>query len=174
MKLHRMALAAAALAHVAACAASPANPSPKPEIAMSSELSKLAATEWTGKGELWLDPAGDQAHRYECTLRIETGAVRYTWQHEGKEHKGEILIREGGGAQWTDTWHQAQPVEVHPIAGAWGLFAGHYTYRAGSEEWGWRMGLYRRPTGELVLQMTNITSWGEEARAVRMIVSKAR
>jgi hypothetical protein len=36
-------------------------------------------------------------------------------------------------------------------------------------DWGWRTALsLRTPTDELVLQMTNIAPWGEEARAVRM------
>jgi hypothetical protein len=35
------------------------------------------------------------------------------------------------------------------------------------------MGLVLRPpAGELVLQMTNITPWGEEARAVRMTFTR--
>jgi hypothetical protein len=39
-------------------------------------------------------------------------------------------------------------------------------------DWGWRIGLsLRAPTGELVLRMTNIAPWGEEARAVRMTCS---
>lgn len=47
---------------------------------MTPALAQLVGTDWTGSGELWLDPLGDKADRYECTLRIEPGAVRYTWQ----------------------------------------------------------------------------------------------
>jgi len=35
--------------------------------------------------------------------------------------------------------------------------------------WGWRVAVAHRPSGELVLQMTNIKPWGEDGRAVRMI-----
>jgi len=42
------------------------------------------------------------------------------------------------------------------------------------ETWGWRIALcHRAPTGELVLQMTNIAPWGEEARAVRMTAKRS-
>ena len=41
-----------------------------------------------------------------------------------------------------------------------------YTY---TDEWGWRIIVcFRAPTGEPVVQMTNIAPWGEEVRAVRM------
>jgi hypothetical protein len=40
-------------------------------------------------------------------------------------------------------------------------------------DWGWRIGLYLRPTDELALQMTVITPWGEEGRAVRMVFQRA-
>lgn len=136
-------------------------------------LSERAGTERTGTGELWLDPLGDEAHRYDCTLRITADALRYTWQHEGKTHQGEFLMRDGA-LSWSDTWHQPQQVTCSPIAGAWGLFAVAYTYAApGSPDWGWRTVLSERPSGELVLQMTNITPWGEEARAVRMVFRRA-
>lgn len=138
---------------------------------MPRTLAKLAGTDWTGAGELWLDPLGNKAHTYDCTMHIESDAVRYTWQHEGKTNKGEILF--GKKTTWIDSWHQPKTIECRKVPGAWGLFALHYEYPASAtENWGWRMGLYQRPTGELVLQMTNITSWGEEARAVRMVFKK--
>jgi len=75
-----------------------------------------------------------------------------------------------GHITWTDSWHQSKLVECAELPKAWGLFALHYTYAAGEgPDWGWRTIFSQRPTGELVLQMTNLTPWGEEARAVRMI-----
>jgi hypothetical protein len=32
--------------------------------------------------------------------------------------------------------------------------------------------LSERPSGELVLQMTNVAPWGEEQRAVRMVFTR--
>ncbi len=52
---------------------------------MGSELAQLAGTEWTGTGELWLDPLGNEGESYACSLSVEAGRVRYEWQHEGKK-----------------------------------------------------------------------------------------
>ena len=51
------------------------------------------------------------------------------------------------------------------------------SYGDGGPRWGWRMMLSLRPPFEgapesLVLQMTNIAPWGEEARAVRMVAAR--
>lgn len=136
------------------------------------EVAKLAGTEWVGTGELWLDPLGNEAIRHECTLSVAAGSVRYTWVYEGKPQEGTITLRDRG-ATWCDSWHQGKPAECADVAGAWGLFALQYAYSApGSPDWGWRIALAQRPSGELVLQMTNITPWGEEARAVRMVFTR--
>ena len=131
-------------------------------------LSNLAGTRWTGTAELWLDPLGDDAQRCDCTIAIDADAVRYTWSHEGKAQEGKLALHDDG-ADFTDTWHQPQPMRCRPVADARGLFQVQGEYGPQSD-WGWRTGLsLRTPTGELVLQMTNIAPWGEEVRAVRMI-----
>jgi hypothetical protein len=134
-----------------------------------ADLSKLAGTEWSGTGELWLDPLGNDAHRYECSMTIDASTVRYTWSYEGKPQEGVYSLRDND-ITWTDSWHQTKLVECALLPDAGGLFAFHYSYGAGEgPEWGWRTVLSQRPSGELVLQMTNIPHWGEEGRAVRMI-----
>ena len=92
-----------------------------------------------------------------------------------REHGPRLVAQEGklalhdDGADFTDTWHQPQPMRCRPVADARGLFQVQGEYGPQSD-WGWRTGLsLRTPTGELVLQMTNIAPWGEEVRAVRMI-----
>jgi hypothetical protein len=140
---------------------------------MASELSKWVDTEWVGTGELWLDQLGNKAQSYECTLTVGTDDVSYTWQHEDKSQQGEYRLREDGSALWSDSWHQPEVIECRPVPGAKGLFGVECSYQApGTPDWGWRMGLSQRPTGELVLQMTNITPWGEEGRAVRMVFNR--
>ena len=137
-----------------------------------TELEKLADTNWVGTGELWLDPNGDTAHRYECAMAISANAISYTWSHEGKPHQGTVTIA-ARGATWSDSFHQPQTMECFDVPNAWGLFSLHYAYAApGSPDWGWRTTLSHRPSGALVLQMTNITPWGEEGRAVRMIFTR--
>ena len=138
---------------------------------MKTELEKLVGTNWTGTGELWLDPLGNEAHRYECTLAIAADSLRYTWSYEGKAHEGVITPRDGA-VTWSDSWHQQTAVEGRELRDAWGLLTYHYTYAAGGPDWGWRTTLSQRPTDELVIQMTNITPWGEEGRAVRMIFTR--
>lgn len=134
-------------------------------------LADLDGTRWKGTNELWLDPLGDQALRSEGTLHVAGNVVSYTWSHEGKAHRGSFTLTEGG-ADFVDTWHQAQPTRCRSVADGRGLF--HVQYAYGPQgDWGWRAGLFlRAPTGELVLQMTNVTPWGEESRAVRMVCTK--
>ena len=131
-------------------------------------LSELNGTRWAGAAELWLDPLGDNVVRGDCTIYVEGDVVRYAWSHEGKGHEGSISLQEGG-AVFTDSWHQPQPMTCQRMPDAWGLFQVQGEYGPQSD-WRWRTGLsLRSPTDELVLQMTNVAPWGEEARAVRMI-----
>ena len=134
-------------------------------------LAEIEGTKWTGNSELWLDPLGDQAIKSDCTIAIDGGVVRYTWSHEGKGHEGSITPRDYG-ADFADSWHQPTPMKCLRVLDGQGLLQVEGRY--GPElDWRWRMGLsVRAPSGELVLQMTNVTSWGEEVRAVRMICKR--
>lgn len=132
-------------------------------------LSDLKGT-WTGTNELWLDPLGDVAEKSDA--RIEIGDdVRYTWSREGTEQQGRLVPTEAG-ADFTDTFHQADGVmSCRTVVHARSVLSVEGTYM---ETWGWRIAIcHREPTGELVLQMTNITPWGEEARAVRLVAKRA-
>ena len=72
------------------------------------------------------------------------------------------------GAEFRDSWHQPEPMPCDHVDGTRALVEVRGRYGA-DLDWGWRIGLcLRAPTGELVLQMTNVAPWGEEARAVRM------
>jgi hypothetical protein len=135
------------------------------------DLAELVGTEWVGEGALWLDPLGDEARRYRCTMHIDEEAVRYTWEHEGKTREG-VFTLQGQGARWSDTWHQPRAVDCRDRSGAWGLLALRSTYPGGGADWGWATTLSSRPSGEMVLQMTNIAPWGEETRAVRMVLQR--
>lgn len=134
-------------------------------------LGELNGTRWTGTSELWLDPLGDQSIPSACTLELDAATVRYKWSHEGKDHDGRLVLERG--ASFVDTFHSPQPMECRVLPSAWGLVQveGRYGEQL---EWGWRIGLfYREPTQQLVLLMTNIAPWGEEIRAVRMILDRA-
>jgi len=133
-------------------------------------LRDLAGTEWVGHAELWLDPMGNETIHSECTLRIDGDAVRYAWSHEGKPQTGKLALR-AGGAEFVDTWHSPTAMPCVAAPDPWSLVDVLGRYSAGGEDWGWRITLAHRPTGELVLQMTNVTPWGEEGRAVRMIAT---
>jgi len=135
-------------------------------------LRDLAGTRWTGRAELWLDPAGDRADWSDCALEIGPDGVRYTWSHQGKPHAGRLAPR-SGGADFTDTFHAAEPMDCAALPGSRALLEVAGRYGPPGEEWGWRIALCRRPDGTLVLQMTNVTPWGEEGRAVRMVCTAA-
>lgn len=133
-------------------------------------IEHLNGTAWTGEGELWLDPTGYEAFRHPCTLTVDgrTLTYRWTWKDEWKE--GRFVIESDGSARWIDNWHQTTEVRCRPEADGTALVNVRYAYPAPEgPDWGWRIGVCERPSGELVLQMTNVTPWGEEARAVRMV-----
>lgn len=134
-------------------------------------LSELKGTQWEGAAELWLDPLGDEVQCSDCTISVDAGVVRYTWSYKGEAHQGSLSLNDDG-VDFTDTWHQPKPLKCRAVVDAWGLLSVQGTYGPDAD-WGWRIGLFlRAPTGQLVLQMTNIAPWGEEARAVRMICKR--
>lgn len=138
---------------------------------MKDCLEKLAGTKWKGKGELWLDPEGNSAEIYDCALIIENDAINYSWQYEEETKNGQFTFDETG-AIWVDSWHQQIAVKCSYVPEAWGIFTVSNEYEVpDNPNWRWRSKLSERPDGVLVLQMTNITPWGEEARAVRMVFS---
>ncbi len=126
------------------------------------------AGSWAGKGELWLDPLGNEVHECECAAVIDGNTMRYTWSYDGEPQEGVFTVRDGG-ATWVDSWHQKTGAECETVPDAWGIVAVQHGYSApGYGDWRWRTTLACRPDGALVFQMTNVTPWGEEGRAVRM------
>jgi len=139
---------------------------------MKDWLTKLAGTKWKGKGELWLDPEGNTADSYDCELYIEDDAINYSWRYENETKSGCFTFNTSG-VSWVDSWHQKNAVQCSSVPKAWGIFTLSHEYEVpNSPNWGWRSKLSERPDGSLVLQMTNITPWGEEGRAVRMIFNR--
>lgn len=137
-------------------------------------LTKFAGTKWLGSGELWLDPEGNNSDKYDCELTIDINSISYSWFLENKIEKGSFIFNEDG-AIWADTWHQPEPVQCFNVAEAWGIFTINYAYEVpNNPNWGWQSKLSERPDGSLVLQMTNITPWGEEGRAVRMVFTREK
>ena len=132
-------------------------------------LTELNGSRWEGKSELWEDPLGDVAQTSDCTIAIDDEVLTYTWSYKGKAHTGKLELA-NGGATFSDSWHQQEPIAGERLPSGSSIAKMRYTYM---ETWGWRINLcHREPTGELVLQMTNIAPWGEEARAVRMVCKR--
>ena len=140
-------------------------------------LSDLAGSSWQGTAELWLDPLGNETQTSPCTLQVEPRELRYTWEHDGQPHQGTITLDAEGGV-FTDSWHSPAPLRFTAAARPMALFDLLGSYGDGEgPRWGWRMMLSLRPPfagapESLVLQMTNIAPWGEEARAVRMVAAR--
>jgi hypothetical protein len=130
-------------------------------------LDELTGSKWAGKSELWLDPLGHAVIEGTCTIEVQAAGIAYTWTHEGETKTGSVALNDDGGA-FTDTFHSPTEMKCRNLVGNRGLFLIEGSY-GDSDEWGWLIGLSHRPTGELVLQMTNIAPWGEEGRAVRFI-----
>ena len=129
-----------------------------------------AGSEWSGTSELWLDPSGNEGELSDATLQVGNDRITYTWAYKGTPHSGE-LSWSADGLRWHDSWHQPDGVALTRVPGHGALLAGEYSYPAGTgPDWQWRIKLSQRPDDSVVLQMTNIAPWGEEARAVRVLV----
>ena len=127
-------------------------------------------TTWSGESELWVDPMGNDAEVSNATLSVGADEIVYTWVYKGAEQSGELRWN-GEALQWQDSWHQPQGVALTAVPGHGSVLAAEYSYSAGNgPDWHWRIKLAERPDGALVLQMTNIAPWGEEGRAVRIVV----
>jgi len=96
--------------------------------------------------------------------------LHYSWSYQGEAQNGKFTFSETG-ASWVDSWHQPSLATCTNVAAAKGLFTVEHVYEI---DWRWRSQLSKRPDGNLVLQMTNITPWGEEGRAVRMIFTSEK
>ena len=136
---------------------------------MKEWLARFSGIRWKGEGELWLDPQGNSAVHYNSELKIESDSILYSWIYEGDVKNGKFTFNENG-AVWVDSWHQANAVQCIYVPNEWGIFTVSHEYEATeNSKWGWRSKLSERPDGSLVLQMTNISPWGEDGRAVRMV-----
>jgi hypothetical protein len=123
---------------------------------------------WTGKNLLW-DRPGQPPRESEGAMTVTEDEVRYTWSFEGKAHEGVVSVGPDG-AVWSDSWHQAKKTALRSIEGHPAPVALTYGYSAPpGPDWHWRILLAQRPDGSVVLQMVNITCWGEEAEAVRLV-----
>ena len=141
---------------------------------ISEWLDKFAGSKWSGSGELWLDPEGNQCDQYDCELNIESDAIHYSWSYENEMKQGSFTFNENGSI-WVDSWHQPEPVQCTDVPETWAIFNISNTYQVPDyPDWGWQSKLSERPDGSLVLQMTNITPWGEDGRAVRMVFTPAQ
>lgn len=143
-----------------------------PKVAPAGSLAELDGTRWQGTNTLWLNEDAEAAVS-DATVAIDGDQVSYTWSYEGKAKRGSIEVRPDGGALWRDSWHQPEPMACARAAPTTALLAvsGSYPAPPGAD-WGWRLALSLRPSGELVLRMTNVTPWGEEQLAVRLIATR--
>ncbi|MEO0437330.1 MAG: hypothetical protein AAF098_10515 [Pseudomonadota bacterium] len=135
-------------------------------------LPGIGGGHWSGRSELWLDIGGNEAIESSCELAVEPDQLTYTWSRGEKHYEGRFANGDADTVQWSDSFHQAEPVSCAREE-RWSLLSLYYTYPAGEgPDWGWRLAISQRPDDSLVLQMTNIAPWGEEQRAVRMIFSE--
>lgn len=95
--------------------------------------------------------------------------IYYYWLYENENKKGIFTFNESG-VIWKDSWHQQKPSQCSNVPDILSLFTVHHTYDVpDNPNWGWQSKLFELPDGSLVLQMTNVTPWGEEGWAVKMV-----
>ena len=135
-------------------------------------INDLEGQQWRGQSKLWLEP-GAPVRESEATAHVKGGTLYYTWSFEGKAQQGVLKPDEEGSARWRDTWHQPADTECTALPAFGARLCAVCSYPAPpGPDWHWRIGLAERPDGALVLQMTNITCWGEEAPAVLMTFTR--
>lgn len=135
-------------------------------------LAKHHGTVWHGPAELWTDPTGDEAQTSQASFTFGSDLLSYTWAYQGENQAG-CFHFDDSGLTWQDSWHQPVAVRCGATGDEKSIFDVEYSYSIESlPEWFWRIKLSQRPDETLVLQMTNIAPWGEEARAVRMVLKK--
>lgn len=145
-------------------------------MADATLLSPLVGSRWTGTNELWLDPTGDRAETSPGTLTVYADRVEYEWSHEGKPHHGSLRLTTDG-AVLTDTFHAEGGLPCRDVPGSSALIDVEGRWGDGAS-WAWRVIVAQRPAfgqlpAGLVLQMTNVTPWGERVRAVRLVGARA-
>lgn len=155
------------------CLASlPASAASDGEVSLNAFLAANSESTWSGRAELWIDPTGYEVERSDATLHVTGDRLEYDWSWRGAAQSG-AFAKTLAGLSWQDSWHQAEVVALQPQGDDPAIFAVEYAYDAGAgPDWHWRMRLSQRPDGQLALQMTNVTPWGEEARAVRMVFER--
>ena len=128
----------------------------------------LDGSRWTGTNKLWMEPT-EPALDSPATLAFAGDTLRYTWDFKGKAHQG-ALQGLATGVRWSDSWHQSGGVDCLPFPslGAPLLSVGYRYPAPPGPDWGWRIVLAQRPDDTMVLQMLNVTPWGEEALAVHI------
>jgi len=141
---------------------------------MGDGLNELAGTRWRGTKQLWLEPDAPPEIS-DATIVVDDSELRYTWAWKGAPQSGTVAFSRtpaGVEATFTDTWHQPVAMACRGInSRALLAVIGSYPAPPGPD-WGWRTLLSQRPSGELVLQMINVTPWGEEHRAVLIVASR--
>lgn len=124
--------------------------------------------QWTGTSQLWLDPR-KPAIDSEATAHVTNEQIRYHWKNGDKAHDGVIVVHDEG-IRWKDSFHQPSETELQPQHPFGALVSAAYAYTADPDPiWHWRIVVFQRPDGSLVIQMTNIPPWGEESPAARLV-----
>lgn len=140
---------------------------------------------WGGSSQLnqpWL-PEDQQLSQSESTLTITTDAneafatLNYTWQHEGKEHFGSMLVSQASESSaveiaWVDSWHQSEAVlHLKGEVDNEGKVKGKGVYMTEPETWAWTISLELNES-HFHVEMENVLPSGEAQWAVRGVYSK--
>lgn len=165
----------------------PAQPSVWQNHPMSEAREQLRdlAGEWSGTKKLWMMPDAPPA---ECSSTAIVApeacgkfmAVRYTWEGDGNQRAGVIMVRMAvspadADLVWFDSWHQGKAFLVCPaVPDDESLIAVQGSYPAPpGPDWGWRIALCSQGPDDFRIVMHNITPDGQQDLAVLAIYTRA-
>jgi hypothetical protein len=121
---------------------------------------------YAGKHELWMRP-DTPALEGDVRASLDDNVLSWTWTLDDDKHEGRLHL---DGSSWQDSFHQSEaaPLQAAPAHGA--RFGFSCQYGPPDSPWTWLIAVCERPEGQLVVQMTNITPWGERQLAVQWIM----
>lgn len=125
--------------------------------------------DYEGTHKLWLEP-GTPVKTGPIAATLDGDVLTWRWEMGEKVYEGMLDM---AAARWRDGFHQQDVASIDASGPTFGArFAAAYAYGPPEAPWAWRIRVCDRPSGELVVQMDNITPWGEHAPAVEWVLAK--
>lgn len=134
---------------------------------------------WSGTKRLWRTPDSEElgSNTQVGIKRILGGKfmeIEYSWKIEGEPQSGLIIFpanisEKEAHSVWLDSWHTSHNMMVCVASNLEDKLSMLGTYPAPpGDDWGWRLELSQGSSGNLLIQMFNLSPECEECLAVEM------